>query len=70
MGKLSLTAGLNCARAIDTGLSGALFDLTEFNKPMPVEARLPVRNLARIHASSSIRAGRCSSTQRARYESG
>jgi hypothetical protein len=24
-----------------------LFDLTEFNKPMPVEARLPVRNLLR-----------------------
>jgi Animal haem peroxidase len=42
-----LDRGLNCARSIDTGLSGALFDLTEFNKPMPVEARLPVRNLLR-----------------------
>lgn len=42
-----LDRGVNCARAIDTGLSRALFDLTEFNKPMPVEARLPVRNLLR-----------------------
>ncbi|MFN2578863.1 MAG: heme peroxidase family protein [Pyrinomonadaceae bacterium] len=39
--------GANRARAIDTSLSRALFDLTEFSKPMPVEARLPVRNLLR-----------------------
>jgi heme peroxidase len=39
--------GANRARPIDTGLSKALFDLTAFNKPMPVEARLPVRNLLR-----------------------
>ena len=39
--------GPNRARPIDTGLSKALFDLTAFNKPMPVEARLPVRNLLR-----------------------
>ncbi len=39
--------GSNHARPIDTGLSRALFDLTTFNKPMPVEARLPVRNLLR-----------------------
>ena len=42
-----IEGGTNCARSIDTGLSGALFDLTAFNKPMPVEARLPVRNLLR-----------------------
>jgi heme peroxidase len=42
-----LDGGPNCARPIDTGLSESLFDLREFNKPMPVEARLPVRNLLR-----------------------
>jgi hypothetical protein len=39
--------GANRARPIDTSLSRALFDLTEFNKPMPIEARLSVRNLLR-----------------------
>jgi len=42
-----LDGGPNRARPIDTALSPALFDLTEFNKPMPLEARLPVRNLLR-----------------------
>lgn len=44
-----IDGGANRARPIDTGLSQALFALTEFNKPMqlPVEARLPVRNLLR-----------------------
>src|SRR5262249_29142249 len=39
--------GANRARPIDTDLSRALFNLTEFNKPMPIEARLSVRNLLR-----------------------
>lgn len=39
--------GANRARTIDTALSRSLFDLTEFGKPMPAEARLPVRNLLR-----------------------
>ena len=42
-----LDGGVNRARPIDTSLSRALFDLTEFNKPMPIEARLSVRNLLR-----------------------
>jgi len=42
-----LHGGPNRARPIDTVLSPALFDLKEFNKPMPLEARLPVRNLLR-----------------------
>ena len=42
-----IDGGVNCARPVDTGLSDALFGLTAFNKPMPVEARLPVRNLLR-----------------------
>lgn len=42
-----IDGGTNLARRIDTGLSQALFALTEFNKPMPIEARLPVRNLLR-----------------------
>lgn len=42
-----IDGGANCARPIDTGLSPSLFGLTAFNKPMPVEARLPVRNLLR-----------------------
>jgi hypothetical protein len=42
-----LDGGPNCARPIDTALSPALFGLTAFNKPMPLEARLPVRNLLR-----------------------
>ncbi|HXI74028.1 MAG TPA: heme peroxidase family protein [Pyrinomonadaceae bacterium] len=42
-----LEGGANRARPIDTGLSQALFTLTAFNKPMPIEARLPVRNLLR-----------------------
>ena len=39
--------GANLARPLDTALSPALFGLTAFNKPMPLEARLPVRNLLR-----------------------
>jgi hypothetical protein len=42
-----LDGGANRARPFDTGLSSALFNLSAFNKPMPVEARLPVRNLLR-----------------------
>ena len=42
-----LTGGSNRARPIDTGLSRSLFDLTLFGKPMPIEARLSVRNLLR-----------------------
>ena len=42
-----IDGGANCARPIDTGLSPLLFGLTAFNKPMPIEARLPVRNLLR-----------------------
>ena len=42
-----LDGGANRARPIDTSLSPELFNLTAFNKPMPVEARLPVRNLLR-----------------------
>jgi len=42
-----LDRGPNCARPINTALSPALLGLTAFNKPMPVEARLPVRNLLR-----------------------
>jgi len=44
-----LDGGLNFARPIDTALSRELFDLRSFGKPMPipVEARLPVRNLLR-----------------------
>jgi len=42
-----IDGGVNRARPVDTGLSDALFGLTAFNKPMPVEARLPVRNLLR-----------------------
>jgi hypothetical protein len=42
-----LEGGANRALSIDTGLSQALFNLTVFNKPMPSEARLPVRNLLR-----------------------
>jgi hypothetical protein len=39
--------GANRARPIDTALSQSLFDLTAFGGPMPIEARLPVRNLLR-----------------------
>lgn len=39
--------GANRARPIDTRLTRDLFDLRAFGKPMPVEARLPVRNLLR-----------------------
>ncbi len=42
-----IDGGANRARPIDTGLSETLFGLMAFNKPMPVEARLPVRNLLR-----------------------
>lgn len=42
-----IDGGMNRARPFDTGLSAALFGLTAFNKPMPVEARLSVRNLLR-----------------------
>jgi heme peroxidase len=42
-----VAGGANRARPIDTTLSRPLFDLTEFGKPMPIEARLPVRNLLR-----------------------
>ncbi len=39
--------GTNRARPIDTRLTRELFDLQAFGKPMPVEARLSVRNLLR-----------------------
>lgn len=39
--------GANRARPIDTRLTKDLFDLRAFGKPMPPEARLPVRNLLR-----------------------
>jgi len=39
--------GANRARPIDTQLTADLFDLLAFGKPMPAEARLPVRNLLR-----------------------
>jgi hypothetical protein len=39
--------GSNRARPIDTCLTQDLFDLRAFGKPMPPEARLPVRNLLR-----------------------
>lgn len=42
-----IDGGMNRARPVDTGLSEALFDMMAFNKPMPDEARLPVRNLLR-----------------------
>ena len=42
-----IDGGTNLARPLDTALSPALFGLTAFNKPMPIEARLPVRNLLR-----------------------
>jgi hypothetical protein len=42
-----LDGGSNHARPIDTALSRTLFDLTEFGKPMPIQARLSVRNLLR-----------------------
>ncbi len=42
-----LDGGPNRARPIDTRLSQALFNLQAFGKPMPIEARLPVRNLLR-----------------------
>ncbi len=44
-----IDGGSNFARPIDTELSRELFDLRSFGKPMPlpVEARLPVRNLLR-----------------------
>ncbi len=44
-----LDGGPNRARPIDTALTEDLFDLHAFGKPMPVpvEARLPVRNLLR-----------------------
>ena len=42
-----IDGGTNLARPIDTALSESLFDLTAFGGPMPIEARLPVRNLLR-----------------------
>jgi hypothetical protein len=42
-----IDGGTNLARPIDTALSESLFDLTTFGGPMPIEARLPVRNLLR-----------------------
>lgn len=44
-----IDGGSNFARPIDTALSGELFNLRSFGKPMPIpqEARLPVRNLLR-----------------------
>jgi hypothetical protein len=42
-----IDGGANRARPIDTALSESLFDLTAFGGPMPIEARLPVRNLLR-----------------------
>lgn len=42
-----LDRGTNRARPIDTCLTAELFDLRAFNKPMPLEARLAVRNLLR-----------------------
>ena len=42
-----LDEGTNHARRIDTRLTKELFELQAFGKPMPNEARLPVRNLLR-----------------------
>ncbi len=42
-----LDRGANRARPIDTRLAPELFDLQAFGRPMPTEARLPVRNLLR-----------------------
>jgi hypothetical protein len=42
-----IDGGANRARPIDTALSASLFDLTAFGGTMPIEARLPVRNLLR-----------------------
>jgi hypothetical protein len=42
-----IDGGANRARPIDTALAESLFDLTAFGGPMPIEARLPVRNLLR-----------------------
>ena len=42
-----IDGGANRARRIDTALSESLFDLSAFGGPMPIEARLPVRNLLR-----------------------
>ncbi|HYX29475.1 MAG TPA: heme peroxidase family protein [Pyrinomonadaceae bacterium] len=42
-----IDGGANRARPIDTALSQTLFDLRQFGKPVPIEARLPVRNLLR-----------------------
>ena len=42
-----LDGGPNRARSIDTRMSPDLFDLRAFGKPMPIEARLAVRNLLR-----------------------
>lgn len=42
-----IDGGANRARPIDTSLSTALFHLRQFNNPLPIEARLPVRNLLR-----------------------
>jgi len=42
-----LDEGTNHARPIDTRLTNELFALPAFGKPMPNEARLPVRNLLR-----------------------
>lgn len=42
-----IEGGANRARPIDTTLSQTLFDLKQFGKPMPIEARLTVRNLLR-----------------------
>lgn len=42
-----LEGGSNRARSIDTTLAPELFDLTVFGKPMPVQAKLSVRNLLR-----------------------
>jgi hypothetical protein len=42
-----IDGGANRARPIDTALSGSLFNLTAFGKPMPIIASLPVRNLLR-----------------------